>query len=99
MIGEPPVKRDDGRMEAGKNERAFYGRIIGRAQRVRDRAAESLNCPAHLVRSGENGLTPLEGGERLGGRSDAASGMARDHASHTHASSRGSSGRRQANVS
>ena len=53
LIGETPEERDDGGMEGGKNEIAFYGRIIGRAKRVRERAAESLKLSRSVRRKQE----------------------------------------------
>jgi hypothetical protein len=37
-----PRKRDDGDVKRGENESEFYGKIIGRAKKVRELAAESL---------------------------------------------------------
>jgi hypothetical protein len=53
-IGETPVERDDESVEGGKNERAFYGRIIARAKRVRERAAQSLRL-SRSVRKKQEG--------------------------------------------
>ena len=41
-LAKPPRKRDDGEVKRGDDESEFYGKIIRRAKRVRELAAESL---------------------------------------------------------
>jgi hypothetical protein len=76
-----PVNRDDGRVEDRKDENEHYQKIIRRAKRVRERAAETLNAPAR--ESSGISLKGQKRGEGFGGRIDyVAPPRARSRASH-----------------
>ena len=65
------MKRDDVGVGGGENEGEFYRRIIRRAKRVRERAADSLRR-SHVLGTGQadagSPLTPLQSGEGFGAR-------------------------------
>jgi hypothetical protein len=53
-LARPPKKRDDGHMKRGDDESEFYGAIIRRAKKVRERAAESLRLSRRRAKDNEN---------------------------------------------